>query len=155
VRCGQPFAVFVDYAHTEDGLQNVLKALRPLTKGKLRVLFGCGGDRDKTKRGKMAAAAEALADAVYVTSDNPRTEQPTAIIEQIVSGFSNAGKAAAIIEQDRAAAIRRIIADAIPGDVVLLAGKGHENHQIIGTERRHFDDIEEATNAIAAVGVGR
>jgi UDP-N-acetylmuramoyl-L-alanyl-D-glutamate--2,6-diaminopimelate ligase len=142
VRCGQPFAVLVDYAHTDDALENVLTALRPLTKGKLRVLFGCGGDRDRTKRPRMARTAEKLADVVYVTSDNPRTENPSSILEEIVVGFSRPGTA--IVEPDRREAIQRILSDADPADVVLLAGKGHENYQIIGTEKRHFDDTEEA-----------
>jgi UDP-N-acetylmuramoyl-L-alanyl-D-glutamate--2,6-diaminopimelate ligase len=148
VRLGQPFAVFVDYAHTDDGLDNVLKALRPITRGKLRVLFGCGGDRDNTKRPRMAAVAERLADAIYVTSDNPRTEDPAKIIEQILAGFSPAKRPTVVVEPDRAAAIRKIIADAEPTDVVCLAGKGHENYQIIGTTKRHFDDVEEASAAI-------
>ena len=167
VRCGQPFAVLVDYAHSDDALENVLAALRPLAAGKLRVLFGCGGDRDRTKRPRMARTAERLADVVYLTSDNPRTEDPRAIIEEIAAGFSadvelsgltglrvggrrgvgGEGKSV-VVEADRHLAIRRIIADAGPGDVVLLAGKGHENYQIIGTEKRHFDDVEEATRAI-------
>jgi UDP-N-acetylmuramoyl-L-alanyl-D-glutamate--2,6-diaminopimelate ligase len=145
VKAGQPFAVLVDYAHTDDALENVLTALRPLTRGKLRVLFGCGGDRDNTKRPRMAKTAERLADVVYVTSDNPRTENPQTIIEQIVAGFSGAGRKSAIVESDRHVAIGRILGDAQAGDVVLLAGKGHENYQIIGTEKRHFDDVEEAT----------
>jgi UDP-N-acetylmuramoyl-L-alanyl-D-glutamate--2,6-diaminopimelate ligase len=144
VRCGQPFAVLVDYAHTDDALENVLSALRPLTRGKLRVLFGCGGDRDRTKRPRMARTAQKLADAVYVTSDNPRTEDPASIIDQIVAGFVASWDADIVIEPDRRAAIERILTDAEPGDVVLLAGKGHENYQIIGTEKRHFDDAEEA-----------
>ena len=148
VRLGQPFAVLVDYAHTDDALENVLSALRPLTRGKLRVLFGCGGDRDRTKRPRMARTAEKLADAVYVTSDNPRTEDPRSILEQIVAGFSPPGKEAAVVEMDRRAAIARILSDAEPGDVVLLAGKGHENYQIIGTEKRHFDDVEEAARVL-------
>jgi UDP-N-acetylmuramoyl-L-alanyl-D-glutamate--2,6-diaminopimelate ligase len=169
VRCGQPFAVLVDYAHTDDALENVLAALRPMTQGKLRVLFGCGGDRDRTKRPRMARTAEKLADVVYLTSDNPRTEDPQGIIEEIISGLSaevdltgmpRNGRGPArrsigggerkpvIVEADRHLAIRRIIGDAMPGDVVLLAGKGHENYQIIGTEKRHFDDVEEATRAL-------
>jgi UDP-N-acetylmuramoyl-L-alanyl-D-glutamate--2,6-diaminopimelate ligase len=142
VRCGQPFAVLVDYAHTDDALRNVLSALRPLTKGKLRVLFGCGGDRDRAKRPRMARVAEELADVVYITSDNPRTEDPQSIIEEIVTGLT--GARAAIIEPDRHQAIAHILADARAGDTVLLAGKGHEDYQIIGTEKRHFDDAEEA-----------
>jgi UDP-N-acetylmuramoyl-L-alanyl-D-glutamate--2,6-diaminopimelate ligase len=142
VRGGQPFAVLIDYAHTDDALENVLTALRPLARGKLRVLFGCGGDRDRTKRPRMARTAEKLADVVYVTSDNPRTEDPRAILNEIVTGFSRPGTA--IIEADRREAIRRILSDAEPADVVLIAGKGHENYQVIGTEKRHFDDAEEA-----------
>ena len=149
VRAGQPFAVLVDYAHTHDALENVLQALRPLTAGTLGVLFGCGGDRDRTKRPRMARTAEKFADAVYVTSDNPRTEQPGAILSEVVAGFTSAGRAAAVVEPDRRAAIERILADAGPGDVVLIAGKGHENYQIIGTEKRHFDDVEEAMRALA------
>ena len=148
VRSGQPFAVLVDYAHTDDALENVLSALRPLTRGKLRVLFGCGGDRDRTKRPRMARTAEKLADALYITSDNPRTEDPRAILSEIVSGLSKEGRSQAVVEIDRRAAINRIMTDAEPGDVVLLAGKGHENYQIIGTEKRHFDDVEEAARAL-------
>jgi UDP-N-acetylmuramoyl-L-alanyl-D-glutamate--2,6-diaminopimelate ligase len=148
VRAGQPFAVLVDYAHTDDALENVLTALRPLTRGKLRVLFGCGGDRDRTKRPRMAKTAEKLADAIYVTSDNPRTEEPRSILNEVVSGLSARGKAEAVVEIDRAEAIRQILSDAEPNDVVLIAGKGHENYQIIGTEKRHFDDVEEAENAL-------
>lgn len=156
VRCGQPFAVLVDYAHTDDALENVLTALRPLTRGKLRVLFGCGGDRDRTKRPRMARTAQKLADAVYVTSDNPRTEHPAAIIDQIVAGFVPGSDAEIVVEPDRRPAIERILADAEPGDVVLLAGKGHENYQIIGTEKRHFDDAEEANAFLRAqfAGIG-
>lgn len=145
VRVGQPFAVLVDYAHTDDALENVLTALRPLTRGKLRVLFGCGGDRDRTKRPRMARTAEKLADALYVTSDNPRTEDPQSILDQVLDGLSDVGRAKAVVEIDRREAIARILGDAEPGDVVLLAGKGHENYQIIGAEKRHFDDVEEAT----------
>jgi UDP-N-acetylmuramoyl-L-alanyl-D-glutamate--2,6-diaminopimelate ligase len=148
VRLGQPFAVLVDYAHTDDALQNVLSALKPLTRRKLRVVFGCGGDRDRTKRPRMARTAESFADALYVTSDNPRTEDPKSILDEVVSGLSAAGRAKAVIEVDRRTAIRRSMADAQEGDVVLIAGKGHENYQILGTTKHHFDDIEEATAAI-------
>jgi UDP-N-acetylmuramoyl-L-alanyl-D-glutamate--2,6-diaminopimelate ligase len=148
VRLGQPFAVLVDYAHTDDALENVLSALRPLTRGKLRVLFGCGGDRDRTKRPRMARTAEKLADAVYVTSDNPRTEEPQSILNEILDGFSDEVRDSVVVEIDRREAIRRILSDALPGDVVLLAGKGHENYQIIGTQKRHFDDVEEAARAL-------
>jgi UDP-N-acetylmuramoyl-L-alanyl-D-glutamate--2,6-diaminopimelate ligase len=147
---GQPFAVLVDYAHTDDALENVLRALRPLCKGKLRVLFGCGGDRDRKKRPRMAGIAQKGADAVYVTSDNPRTENAAAIIEEIVAGFATGpgNSAAVVVEPDRRAAIERAIGDAEKGDIVLLAGKGHENYQIIGSEKHHFDDVEEATRVL-------
>ncbi len=148
VRTGQPFTVLVDYAHTDDALENVLSALRPLTRGKLRVLFGCGGDRDRTKRPRMAATAEKLADAIYITSDNPRTEKPQAILDEILTGISMDGRSKVSVEIDRRRAIERVLRDAEPGDVVLLAGKGHENYQIIGTEKRHFDDVEEAMNVL-------
>ncbi len=148
VLAGQPFAVLVDYAHTDDALENVLSALRPLAKGKLRVLFGCGGDRDNTKRPRMARTAEKNADVVYVTSDNPRTEDPQKIIQQILPGFSKSGQKSAIVEPDRRAAIEKILNDAAADDIVLIAGKGHENYQIIGTEKRHFDDVEEARRVL-------
>jgi UDP-N-acetylmuramoyl-L-alanyl-D-glutamate--2,6-diaminopimelate ligase len=144
VRAGQPFAVLVDYAHTDDALENVLTALRPLTQGKLRVLFGCGGDRDRTKRPRMACIAAKFADIVYVSSDNPRTENPRAILDDIIAGFPKNNSTPVIVEPDRRAAIERVLHDSEKGDVVLLAGKGHENYQIIGTTKHHFDDAEEA-----------
>ena len=145
VRAGQPFAVLVDYAHTDDALENVLTALKPLTKGKLRVVFGCGGNRDPFKRPRMAATAERYADAIYVTSDNPRKEEPGDILDQIVAGLSGAGRGKAVVEIDRRNAIRQALGDAREGDVVLIAGKGHENYQIVGEVKHHFDDVEEAT----------
>ena len=145
VEAGQPFSIFVDYAHTDDALANVLAALRPLTAGKLRVVFGCGGDRDRSKRPRMAAVAGRMADAVYVTSDNPRTENPEAILAEIVVGLPGPPR---LVEADRRAAIRAAVADAGAGDVVLIAGKGHENYQIIGTAKEHFDDVEEARAAV-------
>ena len=148
VDAGQPFAVLVDYAHTDDALENVLSALRPLAKGKLRVLFGCGGDRDPLKRPRMAKVSETYGDAIYVTSDNPRTEDPMKIIEQIVPGFSKSTAKSVFVEADRRVAIERLIADARAGDVVLIAGKGHENYQVVGTEKHHFDDVEEARRVI-------
>jgi UDP-N-acetylmuramoyl-L-alanyl-D-glutamate--2,6-diaminopimelate ligase len=148
VRLGQPFAVLVDYAHTDDALENVLTALLPLTRRILGVVFGCGGDRDRYKRPRMARTAETLADALYVTSDNPRTEEPQSILDEIVGGLSAAGRSKAIVEIDRRTAIQRVIADAEEGDVVLIAGKGHENYQILGKQKHHFDDVEEATAAI-------
>ena len=150
VDAGQPFGVLVDYAHTDDALANVLSALRPITTGKLRVVFGCGGDRDPTKRARMAAVAEKWADAVYVTSDNPRTEQPEKILEQIVAGFES--KRPALVEPDRRVAIRKAIAEAQARDVVLIAGKGHETYQILGNTKYPFDDAEEARQALQSLG---
>jgi UDP-N-acetylmuramoyl-L-alanyl-D-glutamate--2,6-diaminopimelate ligase len=147
VRAGQPFTVVVDYAHTDDALENVLTALRPLTPGKLRVLFGCGGDRDRTKRPRMAKIAAKLADVVYVTSDNPRTENPKSIVEEILAGIPK-GKKPVYVELDRRAAIEKAVGDAGGGDVLLLAGKGHENYQIVGTTKHHFDDVEEAKRVL-------
>lgn len=149
VQAGQPFGVFIDYAHTDDGLINVLTALRPLTKGRLRVLFGCGGDRDKTKRPKMARACEQLADEIVVTSDNPRNEQPGDIIADILAGFTSTDRV--VVEPDRRTAIRQILSDAEASDIVLLAGKGHENYQVIGSTKHPFDDVEEATLALQAL----
>ena len=146
VDAGQRFSIFVDYAHTDDALSNVLTALRPLTAGKLRVVFGCGGDRDRSKRPRMAAVASRLADAVYLTSDNPRTENPEAILAEIVAGLPGPPR---LMEADRRAAIRAAVADAGDGDVVLIAGKGHEDYQIVGEVKMKFDDVEEARAAVA------
>ena len=148
VLAGQSFTVLVDYAHTDDALKNVLCALRPLTTGKLRVLFGCGGDRDPSKRPRMARVAQGMADVLYVTSDNPRTEDPDAIIAAIVAGFDPTIDKPTHIVPDRRQAIGEILRDSQPGDIVLLAGKGHENYQIIGTSKHHFDDAEEARRAL-------
>ncbi len=131
---------FVDYAHTDDALHSVLSVLRPLVKGKLVTVFGCGGDRDKGKRPLMAKAAEALSDLVIVTSDNPRTEEPADIISGIMAGFADRSKVR--VDPDRAGAIRLAASLAGAGDAILVAGKGHENYQIIGTEKRHLDDRE-------------
>ena len=145
-----PFSVFVDYAHTDDALENVLNALRPVTAGRLIVVFGCGGDRDRTKRPRMARVAERLADQVIITSDNPRSEDPGAIIDEIRAGLTAAGAGKAVVEPDRAEAIARAVKGAAAGDMVLIAGKGHENYQIVGAGRIHFDDVE-----VAAAAIGR
>ena len=142
------FQVLVDYAHTDDALENVLRALRPITKGRLRVLFGCGGKRDPSKRPRMAAVACRLADDLLVTSDNPRTEDPEAIIEQIMAGVGEEDRDRVRVVLDRGEAIGKIVSDAQPGDVVLIAGKGHEDYQIVGTQRRPFDDRQTARAAI-------
>ena len=135
--------ILVDYAHTPDALRNVLAAVRPLTRRRLICVFGCGGDRDPTKRPKMGAAVAELADLAVVTSDNPRTEDPRVILDQILPGVPRPF----LVEVDRAIAIRAAIAEAVPGDVVVIAGKGHEDYQIVGTTKHHFDDREQAAEA--------
>jgi UDP-N-acetylmuramoyl-L-alanyl-D-glutamate--2,6-diaminopimelate ligase len=137
--------VIVDYAHTDDALKNVLSTLKPLCKGRLIIVFGCGGDRDRTKRPRMAKVAEELADVAIVTSDNPRTEKPEDIINEIISGFENSNPEKITVEADRKKAIDLAIKIAAKDDIVLIAGKGHENYQIIGTQKFHFSDKEVAT----------
>ena len=145
------FQVFVDYAHTPDALLNVLKTARELSPRKLIVVFGCGGDRDKQKRPLMGRVADQNADFSIITSDNPRKEDPEAIIADAEKGFrSNHYEKIA----DRAQAIARAIELAQPRDIVVIAGKGHEDYQIVGDERRHFDDREVAREALAARGAG-
>ena len=134
------FCVFIDYAHTEDALKSVLSTLKSLCKGKLSVVFGCGGDRDRTKRPRMAKAAEQLADSVVVTSDNPRTERPEDIISEIVAGFENPNSQKIKIEPDRKKAIELALKAATKDDIVLIAGKGHETYQIIGKKKINFCD---------------
>ena len=153
VEAGQRFAVVVDYAHTPDALEKVLRALRDLRPERLIAVFGCGGDRDRGKRPIMGEIAVRNSDIVIVTSDNPRTEDPAAIIEDILSGPGSTSVSGAEVEviEDRRDAIRRAITVAAPGDVVLIAGKGHEDYQILGTEKRHFDDREEAAAAIRSL----
>jgi UDP-N-acetylmuramoyl-L-alanyl-D-glutamate--2,6-diaminopimelate ligase len=154
VDAGQPFHVIVDYAHTDDGLSNVLRAARALCKGRIITLFGCGGDRDKGKRPKMGAVAATLSDFCILTSDNPRTEDPHRILLDVEVGMQRAEKRKGddyLVIEAREEAIRRAVSLAKPGDLVMIAGKGHENYQIIGTERRHFDDREEAMAALKAL----
>lgn len=143
-------AVLVDYAHTPDALMNVLAALRPLTSGRLITVFGCGGDRDRTKRPLMAKAAAELSDVAYLTSDNPRTEDPQQILDDTLAGMPGALIERVTSEIDRAAAIRAAVMSASPNDTVLIAGKGHEDYQILGTEKIHFDDREHAAAALKA-----
>ncbi|MBP7053027.1 MAG: UDP-N-acetylmuramoyl-L-alanyl-D-glutamate--2,6-diaminopimelate ligase [Phycisphaerae bacterium] len=142
------FAVLVDYAHTDDALQNVLTTLRPLCRGRLTVLFGCGGDRDRTKRPRMAHVTEQLADAIIVTSDNPRTEDPEAIIGEIIAGFEDPGSERVTVQPDRRKAIELAIANARDNDIILLAGKGHETYQIIGTKKFDFSDKDIALRCL-------
>ena len=141
-------AVLVDYAHTPDGLESALNACRPFASQRLICVFGCGGDRDRSKRPQMGAIAARLADQLVVTSDNPRTEDPQRILDDVVAGIP-AGTALRV-EADRATAIADAIADAKTGDLVLIAGKGHEDYQILGTTKIHFDDREEAEKALRA-----
>jgi UDP-N-acetylmuramoyl-L-alanyl-D-glutamate--2,6-diaminopimelate ligase len=142
--------VFVDYAHTDDAITNVLHALKAVLppRGSLTVVFGAGGDRDRSKRPRMAEAACRGADLVMVTSDNPRTEDPEEIVQEILAGVPESDRSRVSAEVDRAAAIDRAIQSAKPGDVVVIAGKGHEDYQIIGTTKRHFDDVESARSAL-------
>jgi len=128
----------VDYAHTPDALAKALRAARAHCRGRLHVVFGCGGDRDAGKRPLMGSVAAAMADAVVITDDNPRSESPAAIVADIRSGLPQGAKATVI--HDRATAIRHALASAATDDVVLVAGKGHEDYQIVGAERRAFSD---------------
>ena len=133
-------AFYVDYAHTDDAIRRVLEALRPLTAGKLAIVFGAGGDRDRTKRPRMGRAAGELADRIYLTSDNPRSEDPLAIMREVAAGIPTG--VPVITEPDRREALRRAAAEAAAGDVVLVAGKGHEDYQEINGVRRHYSDRE-------------
>jgi UDP-N-acetylmuramoyl-L-alanyl-D-glutamate--2,6-diaminopimelate ligase len=140
IECGQPFGVFVDYAHTPDALTGALQTLRRVVEGRLICVFGAGGDRDRGKRSLMGRAVEADADLPVLTSDNPRNEDPQTIAEDILRGFHRPEDVPVIL--DRAAAICWALAEARPGDCVLIAGKGHENYQIVGNQRIALDDRE-------------
>jgi UDP-N-acetylmuramoyl-L-alanyl-D-glutamate--2,6-diaminopimelate ligase len=146
----QPYAVIVDYAHTPDGLDNVLRTVKELTDGEVICVFGCGGDRDRTKRPIMGRLAAELADRIIATSDNPRSEDPLAILHEIEVGVLAAGMAQEryMLEPDRRLAIQKAVEMASPGDVVLIAGKGHETYQIIGGVTSDFDDRLVAKQAI-------
>jgi UDP-N-acetylmuramoyl-L-alanyl-D-glutamate--2,6-diaminopimelate ligase len=144
VRPDQDITVVVDYAHTPDGLANSLQALRPFVAGRLICVFGCGGDRDRTKRPLMGKIAAQLSDVVVVTSDNPRTEDPQRIIQDILAGIPGTP----LVVPDRQEAIYQAIHMAQPGDGVMIAGKGHEDYQILGTTKIHFDDREQAASAL-------
>jgi UDP-N-acetylmuramoyl-L-alanyl-D-glutamate--2,6-diaminopimelate ligase len=153
---GQPFTVIVDYAHTDDALRNLIALARQMTAksgGRVITLFGCGGDRDRTKRPKMGLAAGTGSDFVMATSDNPRSEEPMAILAEIEPGLKASGVRYSI-EPDRATAICAALKMAKSGDVVLLAGKGHEKEQILGFRTIPFDDAEVALTALAELGYG-
>ncbi len=145
---GQPFAVLVDYAHTPEALENVLSEARRLTSGRLICVFGCGGDRDRAKRPLMGEVVNRLADRAIVTSDNPRGEEPGAIIEEILAGMDGGEE----VEPDRAAAIAHAIEAAGEGDVVVIAGKGHEQGQELADRTIPFDDREVARDALRRLG---
>jgi UDP-N-acetylmuramoyl-L-alanyl-D-glutamate--2,6-diaminopimelate ligase len=162
---GRGVLCVVDYAHTPDALERAIATMRPLVApgGRLLVVFGCGGDRDRTKRPIMGEIAARGADLAFVTSDNPRTESPEAIVQMILDGVRRARTPALAAEGlpdaargyhvavDRRTAIQRAGAAAAAGDVLLIAGKGHEDYQILGTTKVHFDDREEAAAALAGV----
>jgi UDP-N-acetylmuramoyl-L-alanyl-D-glutamate--2,6-diaminopimelate ligase len=151
VDAGQPFVVVVDYAHTPDALERVLVTARRLARGRLGVVFGCGGDRDRGKRPLMGAIAARLADQVWVTSDNPRSEDPRAIIDDIVAGARDVWAALhrCAMLPERRLAIAAALEWARPGDFVVIAGKGHETYQIIGREVLPFDDRAVALRILA------
>jgi UDP-N-acetylmuramoyl-L-alanyl-D-glutamate--2,6-diaminopimelate ligase len=144
------FAVVVDYAHTDDALLNTLLTARTLTGGRIITVFGCGGDRDRTKRIPMGSVAAQNSDFVVITSDNPRTEDPLSIIREIEKGFEESTTPYLAIS-DRREAIYRAVREARENDVVIVAGKGHETYQIVGDDKFHFDDREVAREALAAL----
>ena len=150
VSTGRDFTVVIDYAHTPDGLENICRTLKECCNGRLVTLFGCGGDRDKTKRPKMGAIAAAISDYLVVTSDNPRSEEPSAIIEDIVAGLAGTKTPYTVIE-NRVEAIHWAIANAQAGDTILLAGKGHETYQILKSGTIHLDEREAVADALAAL----
>lgn len=147
VDCGQSFGVIVDYAHTPDGLENVLSTAKELTKNRLIAVFGCGGNRDRGKRPIMGKIGAELADVVIVTSDNPRKEDPTAIIKDILEGIPIEKRVDVIV--DRRVAIERAVRIAVAGDLIVIAGKGHEDYQIFADKTIHFDDREVAREALS------
>jgi UDP-N-acetylmuramoyl-L-alanyl-D-glutamate--2,6-diaminopimelate ligase len=150
---GQPFSVLVDYAHTDDALRNVLQAARGVATGRLLVVFGAGGDRDRGKRARMGRVAAQYADMALITSDNPRTEEPMAIMRAIEAGFREIGQASQYrLIADRTSAIHEAIGLAQAGDAVVIAGKGHETYQIIGDQRFSFDDRQIAIQVLQDYG---
>jgi len=150
---GQPFLVVVDYAHTDDALRNVIRVARGLHPRRVITLFGCGGDRDRNKRPKMGEAAAELSDLVVLTSDNPRSEDPLAIMNDALVGLRR-HEVNLIVELDRARAIRKALEAAAPGDVVILAGKGHETYQVLKDRTIEFDDRDVARGVLRDLGYG-
>jgi UDP-N-acetylmuramoyl-L-alanyl-D-glutamate--2,6-diaminopimelate ligase len=153
VDAGQPFAVLVDYAHTPDGLEQLLKSVRETVRGRVLVVFGAGGDRDRDKRPAMGEVATRLADEAVLTSDNPRSEDPGVIIDAVRAGASAAG--VVHVEPDRRAAIARALGHAHAGDVVVIAGKGHETYQQFADRTVPFDDREVAAKELERLGWGQ
>jgi UDP-N-acetylmuramoyl-L-alanyl-D-glutamate--2,6-diaminopimelate ligase len=151
IQQGQPFLIVVDYAHTDDALRNVISAARELDPKRVITLFGCGGDRDRSKRPLMAQAASEASDFVVLTSDNPRSEDPIAIMNDALVGLRRFDTPH-VIEPDRAKAIRAALAEAKPGDIVILAGKGHETYQVLKDRVIHFDDREVARGVLREMG---
>lgn len=152
IACGQNFAVYVDYAHTEDGLENALRALRELKPHRIISVFGCGGERDRTKRPSMGKISTELSDVVFITSDNPRAEEPMGIINEIIKGISPE-KDNYIIEPDRFYAIKKAMIEAQEGDIVLIAGKGHEAYQIFKDTTIPFDDRDVVKRVLREAGL--
>jgi UDP-N-acetylmuramoyl-L-alanyl-D-glutamate--2,6-diaminopimelate ligase len=151
---GQPFVVVVDYAHTDDALRNVISMARSLEPKRVVTLFGCGGDRDRTKRPIMGEVAADLSDFVVLTSDNPRSEDPLDIMNDVLVGLRRKDTPC-LAEPDRAAAIRRAIEEARPGDILILAGKGHETYQVLKDRTIAFDDREVAREVLRSFGYRR
>lgn len=150
IDAGQPFSVIVDYAHTPDGLRELLDAARASSAGRVHVVFGCGGDRDRDKRPEMGEAASRLADHVVVTSDNPRSEDPQSIIDAIIAGVPDDYRQRVMTEPDRRRAIAAALSAAAPGDVVVIAGKGHETTQTVGADVLDFDDRQVVRSLLEA-----
>ncbi len=152
VDCGQDFTVVVDYAHTPDGLENILRAAREITSGRLITVFGCGGDRDRKKRPVMGRIAGLYSDLPIITSDNPRTEDPICIIGDVEAGIREVAQPGRyMVIPDRREAIKKAILEAGKGDLVIIAGKGHEDYQIVGDRKLHFDDREEARKVLGSI----
>jgi UDP-N-acetylmuramoyl-L-alanyl-D-glutamate--2,6-diaminopimelate ligase len=149
---GAQYAVFVDYAHTPDALRTALSELRKITAGRLICMFGCGGCRDRGKRPQMGRTVAELADLAVVTSDNPRDEDPRAIINQVLAGMDGQGPCRVTVDPDRRRAIFSAVRAAREGDTVLVAGKGHETYQMIGDTRLPFDDVFVASEAVHEQG---
>ncbi len=148
VPCDRDFTIIIDYAHSPDGLENIISSLREIAKGRVVTLFGCGGDRDKTKRPKMGRIAAELSDFCVVTSDNPRSENPSEIIKDILVGMQGIDTPYEVVE-NRREAIKYAIENAKKDDIILLAGKGHETYQILPTGTIHFDEREAVAQVLS------